>query len=221
MEIKKLKDVVDESGFKAILIGESGAGKTYSISTLGGNPLILSAEKGLLTLKDLVPDMDVVKLNSMADMRDAIISLRDDTDHDTIIIDSLSDVAEEVLAYEMTQNSHGMKAYGALADTMIKMVKAFRDLPKNVIFLCKQVDILDNEGNVTREARMPGKKVGPELPYLVDFVFYARSKRGEDGNIMRTWQTVDDEIRCGKQRGGKLADYEEPNWANIFDKVNS
>jgi len=68
---------------------------------------------------------------------------------------------------------------------------------------------------------MPGKKVGPELPYLMDFVFYARSRKDEDGNVVRKFQTFDDETRAGKQRGGKLEDFEEPNWAEIFNKVNN
>lgn len=70
IEIKKVCDIVQENGIKCLLHGFSGSGKTYSISTIPGRVIVLSAESGLLSLKDF-DNIDAIEINNINELREA------------------------------------------------------------------------------------------------------------------------------------------------------
>ena len=66
MQITKTSDISNHHIF-ALIVGASGAGKTTLASTLNNEEtLILSAESGLLSIKD--SDIDVIQINNFDDM---------------------------------------------------------------------------------------------------------------------------------------------------------
>ena len=92
MEIKRLSDTLGGAG-KFILYGPSGSGKTYSLRTLPEDEtVIISTERGLRSLRKAVPDMAVLEVSSMEEMREAFI-LAVSNDFQYIVLDSLSKLA--------------------------------------------------------------------------------------------------------------------------------
>ena len=53
MQVKKIGEMAQDQGVKAILHGPSGSGKTFSIATIPNHEgvIVLSAEAGLLSIK--------------------------------------------------------------------------------------------------------------------------------------------------------------------------
>ena len=61
MKIQKLRDINRGAG-TFLLYSESGIGKTYSLSTMPEETLILNVEHGLRTLDAICPDIDVANI---------------------------------------------------------------------------------------------------------------------------------------------------------------
>lgn len=226
MEIHKVKDIAGTAGVKCILHGPSGSGKTYSISTIP-NPesvLVLSAEAGLLSIKEAAGDVDAMVIANMEELREAYEYIAGDNGdkYQTIVLDSLSEIAQQVLSAELETQKDGRKAYGELYDKVVRLVKSFRDLPsKNVILICQQEKSVDDEGRIFYGISMPGKKLTQELPYLTDLVACLRVRKNlETGEVERMLQFTDlDEQYQAKDRSGNLDDFESPDWGVIFDKI--
>lgn len=224
MEIRKVGDAYKEQGIKAILYGQSGTGKTYSIVTLPEkeNTLILSAEAGLMSIKDVGKDLDVVVINGMDDLRGAFSFLNGDTKYTTVVLDSLTEIAEQVLGDEKKKCNDPRKAYGELQNIMVSLIKSFRDLKgKNVLFLCKAERTANDDGIQLYAPSMPGNKLSQAIPYLTDLVFAMRIKEGEDGSMIRAFMTQPDLQYSAKDRSGTLGQFETPDWSVIFEKINS
>lgn len=218
IKIGSTKDATS-SGIKCLIFGASGAGKTRLASTLTGNTLILSAEAGLLSLKDF--DIPSTTINSLQELKDAYSYLVANPDIINIYIDSLSEIAENILEHAKTNVKDGRMAYGEMAEQVVKVVKGFRDLDgRNVIMVAKVERTKDElTGAVLYSPSFPGNKLGQNLPYLFDQVLALRIEKDIDGNIVRYLQTQRDEQWDAKDRSGKLDMFEPADLSEIFSKI--
>lgn len=220
MHITTTSEHGGQHGLKMLIHGQAGAGKTRLCATTGDHDktLILSAEAGLLSLREYT--IPVATITSIDDMRQALGYIRREGQRfDWICIDSLSEIAEQCLATEKEKNKNGMKAYGELADTMYKVIRAFRDLPgKHVVFTSKQERIQSEEGLVYAPM-LPGRQLSNGIAYLFDEVFALRTAKREDGSIVRWLQTANDgQYEC-KDRSGALALAEPASLQHIANKI--
>lgn len=199
--------------------GPSGVGKTSLARTVDqSTTLILSAEAGLLSIADL--DIDVVEIDSLATLRSVFGALRR-SDYTTIIVDSLSEIAEVCLAEAKTALRDGRAAYGELNEQMTKIVRAFRDLPIDVVLLCKQDRIEDNDGRMYFGPSMPGRRLAQGLPYFVDIVCAMHAAPNDEGEIVRWLQTQPDARYTAKDRSGRLAPSERADLGALITKINN
>lgn len=160
-------------GVKCIIYGGAGVGKTRTIAT-APSPIIISAEEGLLSLMEV--EIPYIEVKTLQDLDDAYNLLKKDAGqtYKTIGLDSLSEIAETLIAQELPKHKDGRQAYAALAQAMIPMLKKFRDLKDvNTVFSCKKIDVKDEEtGTVTTELMLPGNVLSNQVPYIVDELFY-------------------------------------------------
>ena len=160
-------------GVKCIIYGGAGVGKTRTIAT-APSPIIISAEEGLLSLMEV--EIPYIEVKTLQDLDDAYNLLKKDAGqtYKTIGLDSLSEIAETLIAQELPKYKDGRQAYAALAQAMIPMLKKFRDLKDvNTVFSCKKIDVKDEEtGTVTTELMLPGNVLSNQVPYIVDELFY-------------------------------------------------
>lgn len=210
------------NGIKCLVFGQSGVGKTRLSSTLPGKTLILSAEAGLLSLREY--DIDAIVINSVSDLRDAytFIASPDGDKYQNIVLDSLSEIAEQVLSYELSINKDGRAAYGELSKQMTALTKAFRDMHnKNVMCIAKAERSKDDaSGKMLYAPSFPGQKLTTDIPYLFDELFYLHAVRDEEGNVQRYLQTVSDDRVSAKDRSGVLNQYEPADLTEVFSKIN-
>lgn len=208
-------------GVKALVYGAAGAGKTTLCATAPA-PIILSAEAGLLSIRHM--SIPVIQIETRADVREALQWLQESDEarqFQTVCLDSISEIAEQVLSAEKELTRDPRRAYGALLDEMIPLVKGFRDLPgKHVLVTSKMEQTKDDfSGVITCRPSMPGSKLGPELPYLFDEVFYLGIGQTDDGQTYRYLLTQPDGAHEAKDRSGALDPMEKPDFSNIIQKI--
>lgn len=214
MKVLSTKDI-QVSNLKMVVFGAAGAGKTVLCST-APNPLIISSEGGLLSLRGL--DVPYVEIKTANDLNSAYEMARK-SDYQSICIDSLSEVAESLLVELKKGVNDPRQAYGQLAEAMMVMMRKFRDLPdKHVIYTAKQeIKTDESTGSMIIRPIMPGQLLPTQLPYLMDLVCHLSvDKKGE-----RKLQTKADRTKVAKDRSGKLADFEPANIQHIINKIGS
>lgn len=218
IKIKRSGEALN-SAVKLLVYGQAGAGKTSLIPTLPA-PIVLSAEGGLLSIKDA--DVPFIEIDSMATLKEAYAWLNGSTEaqqYASIALDSISEIAEVVLNTEKKATKDPRQAYGAMQEQMADIIRAFRDLPRHVYMSAKLEKAQDEMGRILYSPSMPGNKTGQQLPYFFDEVLALRVERDAEGNVARALMTDSDGLWVAKDRSGKLAQWEAPDLGAIINKI--
>ena len=208
------------NGVKVLCYGAAGAGKTSLIKTLP-NPIVLSAEGGLLSIQDA--DLPYIEITDMATLQEAYKWLTESADakgFQSVALDSISEIAEVVLNAEKKATKDPRQAYGAMQEQMADIIRAFRDIGgKNVYMSAKLEKTQDEQGRILYGPSMPGNKTGQALPYYFDLVLALRVEKDAEGNTQRALMCDSDGLWLAKDRSGKLAAWEAPDLGAIIAKI--
>ena len=216
-----LKRTGGQASFVGILVyGQAGSGKTSLIKTLP-NPIILSAESGLLSIADAA--LPYIEIDSIDTLREAYLWLTQSDEakgFESVALDSISEIGEVCLASAKKTAKDPRQAYGELAETMGEVIRSFRDLPnRHVYFSAKVEKTQDDMGRVLYAPSMPGAKVGQSLPYFFDEVLALRIERDAEGIVQRALMCESDGLWQAKDRSGKLSTWEAPDLGEVIAKV--
>lgn len=219
LNIKSPREAAHRQGVKALVHGPAGAGKTVLCTTAGEPTLIISAEGGLLSIQDAPEHVHVVEVSTIDQVREAYSYLAGEKhQYRWVALDSISEIAEVVLAAEKRHTKDMRKAYGTLIDMMGEMIRAFRDLPMNVIMTSKQ-ERVESEDGVLFCPSMPGSKLAQGMSYWFDLVLALRVDRDAEGNPIRWLQTFRSSTHEAKDRSGRLDAYEPPSLEHLSAKI--
>lgn len=224
IQLTSTKDSAAINGLKFLVHGPAGAGKTSLCATTGEPTVIISAESGLLSLRGVdIPVIEVKTLDQLYEAYDFVVNTEQGQSFKWICLDSISEIAEVVLNHEKKAAKDPRQAYGALAEKMTDLIRAFRDLPgRNVYFSCKQERAKDEQsGAMLYYPAMPGNMLKQGVGYFFDFVFALRVEKDADGNPTRWLQTSRDYNYEAKDRSGSLDMFESPDLAALAAKVIS
>lgn len=230
MKFKSTKDLTSER-FVALIVGESGVGKTSLAKTLPmphEEMLIFSAESGLLCLNGTdIPVYEIDPKNPWKSIEEIFEYLCTDEAKERfkyIFVDSLTEIAQLILAELkrdplLSDKKNGFLLWGSYADRMTKIIKIFRDFkPYSVVFSCLSTKEKDGLGMVD-DFSMPGQSVKENLKAYFDLVLHYQLFTDDEGVVHRKLVTDTSVSRLAKDRSGKLDSYEEPNLAQIINKV--
>lgn len=204
-----------------IVYGQSGIGKTTLLGTLPENEtLIVSAESGLLCLQD--KSIDVVEVKTYDAVRAAFGYLaknEDEGKYKFVCIDSLTEISDLLVKHlkakeEYKNPSNALKLWGEFSETMIGLIKAFRDLPRHIVFTALSDDVNDG-GIITKKPMIAGNKAQQLMPSFFDEVFYLTI----DQDNQRSIQTQPTHSYIAKDRSGKLDSTEPANLTLIINKI--
>ena len=209
------------NGVKVLVYGDAGMGKTV-LSSTAPNPIILSAESGLLSLRHF--DIPVIEIKTVEDLTAAyewFLKDKHAQGFSTICIDSITEIAEVILTNAKQQVKDPRQAYGELIEKMIKTVKAFRDIQGYNVYMSAKEELFKDEvmGSMKFRPSMPGSKLSPALPYLFDEVFALRIGETADKTQFRYLQTQPDIRYTAKDRSGVLDEVERPDLTHVFNKI--
>lgn len=214
------------NGIKMLVYGRAGIGKTRLCATAprmkvadGGHGIIISAEAGMLSLRDT--PVPVIEINKLDDLQRALDYLTGPAGahYYTICLDSISEIAEKVLTNAKAGTKDGRQAYGILADQMWTTIKAFRDIKgKCVVMTAKAKYEKDQDGVMRWGPMMPGNQLTQGLAYYFDEVFHLGRYRGASGEHTSLQCHADLQYEA-KDRSGALGFFEYPDLTNVFNKI--
>ena len=208
------------NGVKVLVYGQAGAGKTSLVKTLP-NPIVLSAEGGLLSIQDA--DLPYIEISDMETLREAYTWLTQSDEakgFESVALDSISEIAEVVLNAEKKATKDPRQAYGAMQEQMADIIRAFRDLPGRHVYMSAKLEKTQDEmGRVLYAPSMPGNKTGQALPYFFDEVLALRVEKDGDGVTQRALMCDSDGLWLAKDRSGKLEAWEAPDLGAIITKM--
>jgi hypothetical protein len=221
IKLTSTQDIAAETGVKCLVYGPSGVGKTCLCAT-APLPVIVSVEAGLLSLSKVkVPAILVRSLEELNDAYSWFSNSSEAKGFDTLCLDSLSEIADVVLSSAKKTVKDPRLAYGELLDKMLILVRAFRDMPQKHVCMTAKIEWEkdDATGAFRYQPMMPGKKLGPQLPYLFDEVFRMGVNKTPQGEEYRFLQTKLDFQYEAKDRSGMLDPIEPPDLSQIINKI--
>lgn len=220
MEIKTTQGLHSEQ-VKMLIYGQSGIGKTSLLGTMpAAETLIVSAESGLLCLADKAIDVTEVKsYDAVRAVYAYLAKNEDEGKYKYIAIDSLTEISDLLVKHlkakdEYKNPSNVLKMWGEFSDTMIGLVKAFRDLPRHVAFSALSDDVNDG-GIITKHPLISGNKAQKLLSSFFDEVFYLSINQDNEREVF----TQPTHSFIAKDRSGKLASFEAPDLTQIIAKI--
>lgn len=208
------------NGVKVLVYGQAGAGKTSLVKTLP-NPIVLSAEGGLLSIQDA--DLPYIEISDMDTLKEAytwLASADEAKAYQSVALDSISEIAEVVLNAEKKATKDPRQAYGAMQEQMADIIRAFRDLPGRHVYMSAKLEKTQDEmGRMLYSPSMPGNKTGQALPYFFDEVLALRVEKDGEGVTQRALMCDSDGLWLAKDRSGKLDMWEAPDLGAIIAKI--
>ena len=222
IQLMSTRDAARSAGVKVMTYGVAGAGKTMLCATTGGSPVVISAEAGLMSLRRY--DLPCISVATIADVHEAytfLLQSQEGKQFNWICLDSISEIAEVVLAAEKKANKDPRAAYGALSDQMMDLLRSFRDMPDRNVYMSAKLERVKDEqtGAVMFGPSMPGQRLAQSIPYLFDEVFVLRAEKDQEGKLQRWLQTQPDFTYTAKDRSGSLDMFELPDLAAIAAKI--
>lgn len=224
-----------------MVYGEPGVGKTYLAGTAEDHKstaplLVIDIDGGITTLRHR-PSVDVMQVRSFNDLVSTYRTLYDAVPTDgkrfpygTIVVDTLSELQQLDLTEVMTGFARindkldadipDQRGYGKSGSHMRKIVRAFRDLPCNVIFNCHSASERDNNMRLIHAPKLVGK-LKIDIPGFLDIVGYYRAEANGEG-VDRLMQFQKTETIIAKDRTGAFDPVEvNPTIPSLWDKLQS
>lgn len=230
---------------KVLIAGVPGSGKTRVSSTFP-NPLIASAEGGLMSIAERgVPYVEIKSLGDLIGVRsimEADAEMRAELvgcPVDTIVIDTI-DTVQRILIEERLQatrqDSMKIQDWGWLGNQMSALINGFRACDAHVVFTCHIKEQNDADtGRVWFDPALQGQ-TAKQLPGMVDLalVLQARTRKVATDETIETvldrflLTRPNEQFDWVKDRSGKLpevfpvdmeTEYERMS-AAIFGEVN-
>lgn len=230
------------SWLNMLLHSEPGVGKTHLIGTAQDHKmtsplLVLDVDGGITTLRHR-KDIDVVQVRSVKDLignyRDLYNAIpsngKDKFPYGTVAIDTFSELQQLDLREIMTTFSKindkidpdipDQRGYGKSGTHMRDIIRAFRDLPCNLIVSCHSQTERDNNMKLVTQIKLVGK-LRIDIPGFLDVVGAYRAE--EDGDtINRYLQFVKTDTTMAKDRTGAFDPVEvNPTIPSLWDKLQA
>jgi phage nucleotide-binding protein len=225
LPIQKIQERADYKNF--LIYGEPGIGKTVLSGSMDEVPscqkvLMIDAEGGSESLRRTYPNVAVVRVKTFRE----VLYVYDDLQSGqfpeikTVLIDSLTEV-QKFSMYDIMQDLilkepgrdpdiPSVREWGKNIEQIRKLVRAFRDLPMNVVFTSLAASEKNAKtGVITKKPSLSGKMAN-EVAGFLDIVCYMYVKEIPDPNdsekmvSTRLLLTGATEEYIAKDRTGKL-----------------
>ena len=219
--------------FNMLIYGDPGVGKTRLAASAADVEqlcpvLLVDVEGGTLSLMDTAPDIDIIRITNYRQFVPLHKDIKD-SPYKTVIIDSLSEVQkiglEEIMRVvnredpERDVDMPQIQDWGKSLSQTRRLVRAYRDLPCNVIFTAlAQTD----QSRKTRPKAKPSftGKAADEIPGFLDIVLYMYTKI-VDEQVERRILTMGTDDIIAKDRSARLPTVmQDPTMEKIYRTIH-
>lgn len=222
-QLKPASSFAQNYGFKAIAYGPPGEGKTPLIKT-APRPVMLVCEPGMLSMRDAhhVPAWEGYTPEKCAEFFTWLSKSHEAKNFDTVCVDSFTQYAEILLKRALAKNTHGLKAYGVMAEEVNETAHLLYYMPqKHVYLVCKETTI-DEGGVRKRRPYFPGQDLNVKMPHLFDAILHI-AKAQIPGFIkpqmaIRTLGSIDVMARIRTSKPDLFFEFEPPDLAALIQK---
>jgi hypothetical protein len=219
-------------GVKCLAYGPPGSGKTPLVNT-APRPVMLVTEPGLLSMRNSnVPCWTGESTAKIEEFFKWAFESREMNNFDTIAVDSVSQMAEIVLAETFAKNRDGRKAYGDMSKQVMEWLDGIYFMQQKHVWLtAKQTSYEDVTYSLAPGTGMPiaqskkkfthyfpGQDLNVKVPHRYDEILHVGTAtiNGARHRVIRCWPT--DEIMA-RDRSGNLAEYEPHDLSALFKKA--
>jgi len=223
-----------------LVYGDPGVGKTVlagsaSVVERMAPVLVIDVEGGTLSLRNTYPDVDVVRVETWADMQKVYDALYDGTvPYKTVVLDSLTEIQKfsmynimhELLKTDPGRDPDvpGMREWGKNIEQCRRLIRAFRDLPINTIITALAKQDRDSRTGVTKTSPSLSGKMANEVAGFLDVATYMYTKivpvPESQPEVKRLLLTQPTDAIVAKDRTGRLPQIvEEPTMAALCESI--
>lgn len=215
LKIQKVKNF-NISNPTIFMHGAANAGKTRLGLTMPGRTLFVNVEDGLQSLRG--SEIEKTDVESGAEFTSTMNEIRVLKGYDSIVIDSLSKIAEIDLRYELGKKTktgdpvNKQAAYGMAMEKARIWSDQIGRLPQNVLCICRSLDLND-----IFFPELTSKSLSRGLPY--DFTFVHALLKDEHGTQAIQTEAYDKSPYFCRSRIKGLEVLEPPNMAQLIQKI--
>lgn len=220
--------------FNLMVYGGPGTGKTYLCGTSYDvsemqRVLFIDIEGGTFTLRKDFPHVETVRVESWRQMQDVYNALMaGGHGFNTVILDSLTEIQkfnmDEIMKKLIESNDDrdmdvpSLREWGKNLEQIRRFVRAFRDLPMNVIFTALLRQDKDRMGRPINLPSLSGKMAAEVAAFLDIVLFY--SLKEVEGEQVRVLQSAATESTVAKDRSGLLPPVlVNPSMNDLYDII--
>jgi hypothetical protein len=216
LQVEAVKDI--SPYFNMLVYGFPGVGKTVFAGSAADvaemqDVVFIDIEGGTMPLAQRHPTCEVVRVKSWTDMERVWLDLmKGGHGYKTVVLDSLteiqkfsmSQIMKEVLKEDSDRDPDvpSIREWGKNGEQTRRMVRAFRDLPFNVIFTALAMEIKDRTGLPKLVPSLNGK-LSSEVAGYLDIVGYMYQKT-IDGDVKRLITFQGSDAVVAKDRSDRL-----------------
>jgi len=237
LKLEKVQDVPPH--FNLLVYGKSGVGKTRLAGSAFAVPemrrvLYIDIEGGVLTLRKEFPGVERVRITTWKEMQQVYDALyAGGHGFSTVVLDSLTEIQKfnmneimlkliEGKGDERDMDVPSIREWGKNLEQTRRFVRAFRDLPLNVIFTALEREDKDRAGRPIKLPSLSGKMAGEVAAFLDIVLYYNIKEVTEDGEPkqVRVLQSAATESTVAKDRSGLLPPVLlDPNMEQLYDII--
>lgn len=226
------------TGINMLVYGDSGVGKTVFAGSASAVPelspvLSINVEGGNMSLQKTYPHVKALRVKKWDDLQAIYDDLYVSNPYKTIVIDSLSELQrfsmDQIMADVVKKDDErdpdvpAQRDWGKNQNQIRFFVRAFRDLPCNVIFTALATEVQDKRSGIWKtKPSLPGK-LANEITAFLDIVVFYYIKRHQ-GNDLRLMLTKATDAQVAKDRSGSLpqiiGEEAAPTMADIYRLIN-
>lgn len=222
---------------KALFCGDAGAGKTLISSTFP-NPFYASAEGGLMSVArrrmrgtEIRTSEQLRELRGYLDQEPDVRAQTLKGPVDTIVIDTIDEIQKILIQERLAAKrleSLDQQSWGWLGDKMRAILKAYRNLPMNVVFTCHLKESADQTtGQIFVKPALQGA-VGDEVSQYMDLALLLKTElatrivgQTTERYERRFLQTYKDPQHTWiKDRSGQLPGEIQVNFEDDYERIH-